>query len=213
MITGEWGPQIAMNYKTIASGSSGNCVVINDVMIDCGVSFKDLSSYLYDIKYLILTHIHADHVKLSTLKTIKKLFPRITIIGNYEIHQKFRVHKIANAEQSLIVGDYEFLPFLCEHDVLTYGFTWKYGDISILYATDTGSMSNAPDGIYDYLFIESNHCEKKLELARGQVKGGYNPYTSGKRHLSTQQAKAFYYLHRRNKDSEFIELHKSKKFY
>jgi hypothetical protein len=74
-------------------------------------------------------------------------------------------------------------------------------------------LENAPAGPYDYLFIESNHDEQKLEAVRNEQRGGYNPYLSGKRHLSTQQAKAFFYLNRRNQDSQFIELHQSSRFY
>lgn len=202
-----------MFYEIISSGSKGNCVVINDVMVDCGVPFKQISDYLYDIKYLLLTHIHGDHIRPATLKSIKRMFPKITIIGNYEVHQHFGVDKIANEGFPVETPDYSFLPFECEHNVVTHGFTWKYDGSYIIYATDTSTMEHAPDLHYDYLFIESNHCEKKLELAADQVKYGYNPYLSGKRHLSTQQAKTFYYTHRRNRDSEFIELHKSERFY
>lgn len=202
-----------MIYEIVASGSKGNCVVINDVMVDCGVPFGKIKEHLYAIKYLLLTHIHSDHIKPSTLMQIKKLFPRITIIGNYEVHQVYGVHHISNEGFPVEVDDYIFNPFKCTHDVITQGFTWDYADKSILYATDTGDMDFAPKGKYDFLFLESNHCEKKLEKAAENVTGSYNPYLSGKRHLSTQQAKGFYYTHRRDKESEFVELHKSSRFY
>lgn len=202
-----------MNYKIISSGSKGNCVIINDLMVDCGVPFNKIKDELYEIKYLLVTHIHSDHVRPATLKNIKTLFPRIKIIGNYEVHQTFGVDVIANSGFEVITDDYIFEPFECVHDVLTYGYTWKFGESDIIYATDTSSMDNAPDRKYDYLFVESNHDEKKLELAANQVRGGYNPYLSGKRHLSTQQAKTFYYTHRKNRESEFVELHKSSRFY
>lgn len=202
-----------MFYEIISSGSKGNCVLINDVMVDCGVPFNKIKEFLYDVKYLLVTHIHTDHIRPTTFENIKKLFPKITIIGNYEVHQMFGVDKIANGGFPIVTEDYEFLPFECEHNVVTHGFTWNFEGNSIIYATDTATMEHAPDKKYDYLFIESNHCEKKLELVMNQVKGGYNPYLSGKRHLSTQQAKTFYYTHRRNRDSEFIELHKSERFY
>lgn len=202
-----------MFYEIISSGSKGNCVIINDVMVDCGVPFNRINDYLYDVKYLLLTHIHGDHVRPATIKSIKKLFPKITIIGNYEVHQSFGVDEIANEGFPIQTEDYEFLPFECEHDVVTHGFTWEFEDKSIIYATDTATMEHAPDDKFDYLFLESNHDEYKLEQAMNQVKGNYNPYLSGKRHLSTQQAKTFYYTHRKNRDSEFIELHKSERFY
>lgn len=203
-----------MKYEIISSGSQGNCVVINDVMVDCGVSFNKIKEHLYDIKYLLLTHIHSDHVKPSTLSKIKELFPTIIIIGNYEVHHTYETDRIANAGYDVVTDDYDFKPFECVHDVVTYGFTWTYEYKSIIYATDTSSMKHAPTGKYDYIFIESNHAEKKLELAaNNQSKAGYNPYLSGKRHLSTEQAKAFYYTNRKDRDSEFIELHRSSRFY
>lgn len=203
-----------MQYKIISSGSKGNCVIINDVMVDCGVPFKNIKDDLYDIKYLILTHIHSDHIRPSTLESIKKMFPRIQIIGNYEVHRDFGVSKIANAGFEIVTNDYTFLPFECFHDVLCYGYTWEFDGEEIIYATDTSSLKNAPDKKYDLIMIESNYDEKKLDAIAGNfATRGYNPYSNAKRHLSTQQAKTFYYTHRKNKDSEFVELHRSSRFY
>jgi phosphoribosyl 1,2-cyclic phosphodiesterase len=202
-----------MNYKILESGSKGNCVIINDVMIDCGVAFSKMKEELYNIKYLLLTHTHSDHLNIKTLQQITANFPRIQTIGNYEVHQAFNVNHIANSGFDIDVGDYVFTPFECEHDVLTYGFTWNYEGLEIIYATDTSTLENAPVQQYDYFFIESNHDEEKLEAVKSQWKGTYNPYVSGKRHLSTQQAKAFYYMNRRNNEAKLIELHKSSRFY
>jgi len=202
-----------MKYEIISSGSKGNCVIINDVMIDVGVPFGKIKEHLYDIKYLLLTHIHGDHIKPATLKNIKSLFPRIKIIGNYEVHMTVGVDIIVNAGFPVETDDYSFLAFECIHDVVTYGFVWKFEDNEIIYVTDTSSLINAPKKKYDYLFLESNHDTYKLEQAINQVKGGYNPYLGGKRHLSTQDARAFYYTHRKGRESEFIELHKSHRFY
>lgn len=203
-----------MNYKIISSGSQGNCVIVNDVMVDCGVPFKTIKNHLYDIKYLLITHIHSDHVRITTLKSIKKLFPKITIIGNYEVFQEYGVSIIANAGFEIETKDYTFIPFECVHDVLCYGYTWNWNGIDIIYATDTNTLEHAPKKKYDYFFIESNHDEKKLETIAGQyATRGYDPIKNAKRHLSTQDAKAFYYLNRKSKDSEFIQLHKSSRFY
>jgi Cft2 family RNA processing exonuclease len=202
-----------MNYNVISSGSSGNCVKINDVMIDIGVPFNKIKDELYDVKYLLITHTHSDHLKLNTYTSLIKMFPRIKIYGNYEVGQVVDVDKIVNAGYEFETKDYTFYPFPCVHDVLCYGFTWEYEKNRILYATDTSSLDFAPPGPYDYLFLESNHDEKKLEEVRNKPNKGYDPYESGKRHLSTQQAKNFYYMNRRDRDSELIELHKSARFY
>ena len=182
-------------------------------MVDCGVSFKLIKDDLYNIKYLLLTHTHSDHINQNTFELILKRFPTITVIGNYEVHSQFNCNIIANEGFEIVTENYIFTPFLCEHDVLTYGYIWKAHEKEIIYCTDTGTLKNAPVKKYDYFFLESNHDEAKLEAIRGQQKGSYNPYLSGKRHLSTQAAKAFYYTNRRSKESELIELHKSQRFY
>jgi phosphoribosyl 1,2-cyclic phosphodiesterase len=202
-----------MNYKIISSGSKGNCVIVNDVMIDCGVPFKDIKKELYTIKYLLITHTHSDHLNRRTIEQISSKFPRIEIIGNYEVHAAWNCNHIANAGFEVETEDYNFFPFDCVHDVLTYGFTWDFEGQKIIFATDTTTLENAPEGKFDWFFIESNHDEAKLEAVRNEKSGSYSPYLSGKRHLSTQQAKAFYYMRRSNHDSPLIELHKSSRFY
>jgi ribonuclease BN (tRNA processing enzyme) len=203
-----------MNYKIISTGSKGNCVILHDdVMVDCGVSFGRIKEDLYNIKYLLITHTHQDHLNRKTIQQIARNFPRIKIIGNYEVHSIYNCNVIANAGFDIITDDYVFTPFECQHDVLCYGYTWAFEGQEIIYATDTSTLENAPEKKYDWLFLESNHDEKKLEAVRHEQRGGYNPYLSGKRHFSTQQAKAFFYQNRRNKDSQFIELHQSSRFY
>jgi hypothetical protein len=202
-----------MKYKIISTGSKGNCVIINDVMIDCGVAFKLIKEELYSIKILLITHIHSDHMNLKTLQQIMSKYPRIKIIGNYEVHDLWHCNIIANANFPIELWEYTFMPFECSHNVLCYGYTWNYEGNEIIYATDTSTLEFAPKKKYDWFFIESNHDEAKLEAARGEKIGGYDPYLSGKRHLSTQQAKAFYYMNRKNQDSHFIELHQSSRFY
>ncbi|EAC6664282.1 hypothetical protein PJ944_002854 [Listeria monocytogenes] len=202
-----------IEWEIISSGSKGNCVIIDDVMVDCGVSFKRIKEHLYDINYLLLTHIHSDHINSSTLENIINLFPKITIIGNYQIAQLYEIDIIGNSGFTIRLPSFEVTPFECFHDVITQGYTWCVDGKNIIYATDTSSLENAPSLKFDYLFIESNHDEKKLEMARNKSKYGYDPYKGGKRHLSTQQCKTFYYLNRRNNESQLIELHKSERFY
>lgn len=66
-----------MEYKILASCSSGNAVIIRDIMlIDCGVTFKRLQKYYKKLKIVLLTHIHSlrpfqerNNKKTSTRKT------------------------------------------------------------------------------------------------------------------------------------------------
>ena len=203
-----------LKYEIVKSGSSGNCVIVNDVMIDCGVPFKMIKEKLYDIAYLIITHIHSDHVNSRTLDAIKREFPRITIIGNHEVYQAFKTDVISNEGFDVLTKDYCFTPFLCPHNVLVHGYVWEWENQRIIYATDTMTLEHAPtDEKFDWFFIESNHDVKKLEEIKNREYTGYSPFLSSQRHLSTFDSKTFYYVNRRDKTSQWIELHKSERFY
>ncbi len=190
-----------LDYKIISTGSKGNCVIIEDIMIDCGVPFKDIKDELYNIKVLLLTHIHSDHINKSTLNKIQKLFPHIEIFGNYEVYQSFPDSnvRVVNATYPFKAGEYEITPFECVHDVLCYGYVWEVKDQDVIYATDTSTLEHAPNQKYDWFFIESNFSEEKLsQIASNYTRRGYDPVKNAMRHLSSKQAKTFYYLYRRN---------------
>ncbi len=128
--------------------------------------------------------------------------------------QHFEIDHIINAGYPIDTADYTFEAFECVHDVVTYGYTWDYNKQSIIYATDTSTLKNAPIRKYDYLFLESNYDPIKLELARGKRQQfGYDAYAGGLRHLSRNDCEAFYYMNRRSAKSPLIELHKSSRFY
>lgn len=203
-----------INYNIIGSGSKGNCVIIEDIMFDCGLPYNKIKEHLYNIKYLLLTHIHTDHINKTTYNRIRKEFPNIQVISNYEVHQCHKVDTISNHDYPVITKDYIFIPFDLDHDVICQGYSFETKGKKIIYATDCNNLNKAPKDKYDYMFIESNHCEKKLAAVRGKGnKYGYNVYENGVRHLSTQKCYEFYYLNRDSRESELIELHKSSRFY
>lgn len=204
-----------LNYKIISSGSKGNCVIIEDMMFDVGVTFKSIKDELYNVKYLFITHTHTDHINFKTIEKIRKNFPRVQIIANWHVATKITVDHIVGDETMLTLKNREIQSFLCPHDVVCHGFAVYLKDKNFIYATDTTSLENAPKIKYDYMFIESNHDENKIEQVRNNSKQlfGYDAWKGAMRHLSTQKSKAFYYMHRKNKESKWIELHKSERFY
>lgn len=204
-----------MRYKIISSGSSGNCVIVDDMMFDVGVPYGSIKKELYKINYILITHTHSDHIKIGTVRKIKKEFPRIKWIGNWDIVSKVKVDYMVGDSTELKFKDRIIQSFPCVHDVPCHGYTVRKDGKSLIYATDTCSLEHAPKVKYDYLFLESNHDEKKIRAIQDVSKRlyGYDAYKGAMRHLSTQQSKAFYYMHRKDKDSPWIELHKSERFY
>lgn len=206
-----------LEYEIISSSSKGNSVVINkEILIDCGVPYKKVENVLKNIKYLFITHVHTDHLNMATFKKIKQKWGHIKVFSNYEVAQQVGVEnltKVLTTEVSYRMGNMVITPFECVHDVLTFGYVFDIDDVSVIYATDTNNLDNAPSRKYDYFFIESNHDEKKLERAIRHNRYKYDVYSSAKRHLSTQQARTFYFMNRKSKESVFVELHKSDRFY
>ena len=58
-----------IRYNIIATGSKGNAVKIDDILIDCGVSFKKLKDVYKHIRLVLLTHEHSDLFRPSTIGT------------------------------------------------------------------------------------------------------------------------------------------------
>ena len=69
-------------YNLIASGSSGNCIIYKKhIMVDIGIKKKDkalIEPYLDDIKVIIITHRHSDHLQLPLMKWLISEHSHIT---------------------------------------------------------------------------------------------------------------------------------------
>lgn len=208
----EW---LKIDYEIISSGSKGNAVIIDDMLFDCGVSYSKIRESLYNINYLFITHRHTDHLNLTTYQKIRKEFPRIKTIGNYDLENWIHLDEIVGDSTTIKEKDRLIQSFKCVHDVPCSGFVVTKDEKSLIYATDTNSLEHAPKIKYDYFFIESNYDEKKIELIRNNAKKvyGYDAWEGAMRHLSTQQSRVFYYMNRKDKDSLWVELHKSGRFY
>lgn len=204
-----------LDYNIIGSGSSGNAVRIENILIDCGMPFKAVKEDLYKVDTLLITHSHSDHVKESTFNAIKKDFPRIKIYGNADVAYKYDVDVVIGEHVLNIGKDRKVIPFFGVHDVPVSCFNIEMNGLSILYATDTNRLIFPDDSVrFDYFFLESNYDERKLREESKKYKShGYDPGISSLRHMSAQKCKEYYYVYRKNESSELIELHKSKRFY
>lgn len=204
-----------LDYEIISSSSRGNCVRVEDMLFDVGASFQRIRKHLYGIKHIFLTHAHADHICRPTVASIQKMFPRIQWYGNFHVSYRVPVQNVMGDETTIKLKDRTIHSFPCVHDVPTHGYVIEKDGKTLIYATDTMTLEHAPKMKYDFMFIESNHDEKKIEQIRNTAvkRYGYDAWKGAKRHLSTQQSKAFYYLNRKDKDSLWVELHKSERFY
>ena len=211
-----------LDYNVLASGSSGNAVRIRNIMIDCGIAFSKMKEDLYKCQYLLITHDHNDHVKPAVLNQIVTQFPNIEIFSTY---------KVARMNDAVTAINTDYLPIYlaragCNmwavsvpHNTLCFGYVLRFDDLDILYATDLKNTEEL-DGFtqemgirYDYLFLEANYDETKLELLGNEWHGQYNAYVdSSERHLAKDESLRFYAKYRKE-GGKHIELHKSGRFY
>lgn len=209
-----------LDYHIISSGSSGNAVRIGNILFDCGVPFRKLKDDLYIVDYLLITHDHQDHVKESTLASIAKEFPNIRIYSTY---------RVARMNENVVPINLDYLPielgdtlvYAVEvpHDVLTYGYIALNSEVAYVYATDLSDTKSLTEltqklGIrFDAVFLEANYDPEKIKAVGNEWHGRYNPYLdSTNRHLSTDEAARFYAKFKKE-GGEFIELHKSHRFF
>lgn len=166
-----------MKVKVLASGSKGNCTYIEcddtKILIDAGISYQQIKASLEeinvsinDIKILLLTHSHNDHIKgLSTLlkKTNITLFLAASVYE--DIYKKITIDNFHIIEDEFVLGKIEIKPFHLSHDVSCYGFIISHNNKELVYITDTGYLNKKYYPMLsnkDIYIIESNHDEKML---------------------------------------------------
>lgn len=166
--------------KTLASGSSGNCYIIEtseeSLILECGINIKSimegLNFDLSKVKGCLISHSHSDHSK-SVKKILDKsidVFTGEETIKELNI-ESHRLHPVY-PKLSFKVGGFTILPFDVQHDVQCLGYLIYHKETGkILFATDTYYLKYKFDGC-SYIMIEANYDEcvlDKLPIYRKRV--------------------------------------------
>lgn len=206
-----------ITHNIIATGSTGNCVIINDVIaIDMGVTFKALKDVYRQLQIVLLTHEHIDHINKTTIRRLAKERPTlrfgccqwlVPILVECKVpKQNIDVYEIGK------IYDYRAFkvsPIKLYHNVENCGYRLNFGGKKVLYATDTGHLNGITAKDYDLYLIEANYTEDDLEeRINAKVEAGQYCYelNVAERHLSHEQASQFL-LENMKKDSEYVFLH------
>lgn len=207
-----------MTFDVIATGSTGNAVVINgSILIDCGVPFKYLEAVKKDLKLVLLTHAHGDHFRPRTVRALHKERPTLRwgccewmVAPLLEAGVDKRVIDVFTIRSCSIYKDLcTVVPEELTHDVQNCGYhIWRKAE-SLFYATDTATLDGVEAKNYDLYMIEANHTRDELE-ARVQAKraaGEYAyEYRAASNHLSQEQALDWLYQ-QMGPHSQYIFLH------
>lgn len=146
-----------------ASGSSGNAVSVDDILIDAGVKTEE------NYRLLLLTHAHIDHIRYlrDTLERVEGFYTTPEVLNSLEGKISKKSEKQYNLIKSLIDEKLIEKPdnievFDLVHDIPCVGY--KIDDY--VHITDTG-VFDPPDFIYNQRFytIESNYDPVELEIS------------------------------------------------
>ena len=167
-----------MKIKVLASGSKGNCSLIETAsarfLIDIGITYQRLKKELEkmnlnldDIDALFLTHAHNDHT--SGLKVLLK-HTNFKIYANKDIIKELTVdidkERIELYDSIMHLNSTELTIFKTSHDAKgSVGFLIIDDGSSLVYITDTGYLNRKYFKLLtnrNIYYIESNHDEKML---------------------------------------------------
>lgn len=193
-----------MEFSIIATGSKGNAVIINDeILIDCGVAYKKLEPYVKKLKLVLLTHIHGDHFKPSTVRALHRERPALRFgccewmvgplldagVDKYLI-DVFELDK----PQLYSCNGFSVMAYALVHDAPNCAWRISNGREAVFYATDTGTLDGIEAKNYDLYLIEANHTQAEIQ-ARAAEKMERGEYSYEQRaaacHLSYEQAMDF----------------------
>ena len=167
-----------MKIKVLASGSKGNCSLIETAstrfLIDIGITYQRLKKELAkmnlnlnDIDAILLTHAHNDHtsgLKVLLKHTTFKIYTNKDIIK--ELTTDIDKERIELYDSIMHLNNTELTIFKTSHDAKgSVGFLITDDESSLVYITDTGYLNRkyfpllTNKNIY---YIESNHDEKML---------------------------------------------------
>lgn len=166
-----------MEVRTLASGSSGNCILLSGggeyLLVDAGISCRRIAAALAedgltpdDISGILITHEHCDHIAGLTTLTKRHHLPIYASPGTADelcrlVPGASEVVHILEANQSFDLGAFTVDTFPTSHDAAEpMGFALTCEGRTAAVVTDLGFVSDdVLDGVLGchLLLCEANH--------------------------------------------------------
>ncbi len=185
---GSGGGIISIRISILASGSSGNCTLLETqrtrLLVDAGLGKKEtlrrlaaIEQHIDRLDGILISHEHTDHIGgLPLLASYWRTAVYITEATQDEVGRLLpegmgkrldRVERI-RAGQRFAVGDIEVVPFSIPHDAADpLGFTFRVNGVKVALVTDLGYL---PELVKHHLrgtrclILESNHDLEMLKV-------------------------------------------------
>jgi len=167
----------------LASGSSGNALLVTSeagaLLVDAGIGVRTLKRWceergvpLDTLSGVLVTHEHGDHSVGAVPLAVKYKVPVVATPGTLAALQRsdkrdFPTHPLSYGDEAEL-GAFGVRAIQTTHDAAEpCGFRVSLGDDTLLYATDTGSVTPAMRSACvgaGLLVIEANHDLQRLQL-------------------------------------------------
>lgn len=167
-----------MEVHVLASGSDGNCTVIeNDgeaIMVDAGISCKRILSLMERqgvdkdmLKAILITHEHSDHISGAGATARKLDIPIVANMATFDASNLGNVqHWVYKSNSCIDIGQFHVTPLPTSHNAVEPNcYFTQVDDRKVLVATDTGKLSFQIEhalAIADVAVIEANYDQKML---------------------------------------------------
>jgi phosphoribosyl 1,2-cyclic phosphodiesterase len=187
------GKRISLRVSILASGSSGNCTLLETsqtrLLVDAGLgkretlrrlaAFAESPDHTLDhLDGIVISHEHSDHI--GGLAALLGKWRRTTVYLSAATHaetlrllpegraKRLDRVEIIQAGERFSVGDIEVAPFAIPHDAVDpLGFTFRAGGVKLSIVTDLGYMPELVKHHLrdsDALVLESNHDIEMLKV-------------------------------------------------
>lgn len=208
-----------MTYSIVNTGSDGNATVVEDIiLLDCGLSYKKIEKYVDKLQLVLLTHIHGDHFKKSTIKMLAQERPTLRfgcckwliqdLLNCGVCAKNIDVYDFNSAY--IYSDDLKVQPVKLHHDVPQCGYKIEINGYKVFYATDTCTLDDVEAKDYDYYFVEANYLSDEELHERSECL----EYEERVRNTHMNKEDTVNWLLKNMSDTSFYEFmhqHKSKK--
>jgi len=217
-----------MIYEIIATGSSGNAVLLNGcILIDCGVSMKALRPFERGLRLVLLTHSHGDHFRKATVKALARQHPALRwgccewlaapLLEAGVDPRCIDVYRPIDAKTEFLYPPLgiKVRPVKLTHNIPNCGYHILTidGSDKTFYATDTGTLEGVEAKGYKLYLVEANHKEDEIQarIKAKEERGESFIYetSAAVNHLSYEKACAWL-QENMTPESTWVRLHEHK---
>lgn len=200
-----------LKFLSFGSGSSGNCYYLSNdkgsILIDAGIGIRKLKRYMKEyglsfsnVKGILITHDHADHVDaVGNISHDFKLPVYTTELAHkgirYNHHSRKKIDDdnvvIIEKENEFTLSGFSIMAFPIPHDSMdNVGYYIQYHGVTFTIMTDVGHPTDTIReyiGKTNYLVLEANFDEEMLRNGK-YPKTLQDRITNGTGHLSNHQS-------------------------